>query len=86
MALGRKKSTRQSEPARQGLPHVSFGAQSHSFSTRYLRFAVAVTRRPRKTRFRLPARLYRAGLATRRVPLRGFLFTSCQHSPLPELS
>ena len=35
---------------------------------------------PRKTRFRLLARLYRAGLVTRRVPAKGFTFLD---SPFP---
>ena len=38
-----------------------FGAQSHGIGTHCLRFAARVTPRPRKTRFRLLARLYRAG-------------------------
>ncbi len=49
-----------------------FGAQSRGPLTRCLRFAARVTPAPRKTRFRLPARLCRAGLVTRRVPAKGF--------------
>ena len=49
-----------------------FGAQSHGFDTRCLRFAGQVTPTRRKTRFRPPARLYRTGFITRRVPLTGF--------------
>src|SRR3990172_8270313 len=40
----------------------SFEAQSHGLGTRCLRFAGRITPPPRKTRFRLPARLYRTGL------------------------
>jgi hypothetical protein len=39
---------------------------------RCLRFAARVSPGPRKTRFRLLAGLYRAGLVTRRVPTKGF--------------
>src|SRR3954453_3135607 len=49
-----------------------FGAQSHGVWPRCLRFAGEVTRPPRKTRFRLLARLCRAGLVTRRVSTKGF--------------
>jgi len=65
---------------------ATFEAQSHSFGTGCLRFAGRVTPTPRKTRFRLPARLYRAGLLTRRVPLKGFKLTSCLLSSFPKLS
>ena len=67
-----------------GLPHLvrrrlprfgSFEAQSHGPNTRCLRFAAPVTRTPRKTRFRWLARPCRTGLATRRVPAKGF--SSC---------
>ncbi len=51
-----------------------FGAQSHDLGTRCLRFAGRVAPPPRKTRFRLLVRLYRTGLATRRVPTKGFEF------------
>ena len=50
----------------------AFGAQSHGLCTRCLRFAGRITPPPRKTRFRLLATLYRTGLATRRVPTKGF--------------
>ncbi len=50
----------------------AFEAQSHGFGTGCLRFAARVTPTPRKTRFRLPAKLFRTGLITRRVPLKGF--------------
>lgn len=57
-----------------------FGALSHSLRPRCLRFAGRVTPPPRKTRYRLLARLCRAGLDTRKVPLRGFLWwPSCHH-------
>ena len=59
------------------LPHIPhavgshdnrpFGAPSHGLHTRCLRFAVGVAPAPRKTRFRLPATLCRAGLAARWV-------------------
>jgi hypothetical protein len=51
---------------------IAFEAQSHGFGTGCLRFAGRVTPTPRKTRFRLPAKLFRAGLVTRRVPPKGF--------------
>ena len=41
---------------------MSLEAQSHGLGTRCLRFAGGITPPPRKTRFRLPARLYRTGL------------------------
>ena len=50
----------------------TFEAQSHGFGTGCLRFAGRVAPTPRKTRFRLLARLSRTGLITRRVPLKGF--------------
>ena len=40
---------------------------------------------PRKTRFRLVANLYRAGLATRWVPLQGFSNAPSLLPPCPEL-
>ena len=51
---------------------IAFEAQSHGFGTGCLRFAGRVTPTPRKTRFRLLARLFRTGLVTRRVPSKGF--------------
>ena len=50
----------------------TFEAQSHGFGTGCLRFAGRVAPTPRKTRFRLLARLFRTGLSTRRVPSKGF--------------
>ena len=50
----------------------TFEAQSHGFGTGCLRFAGRVAPTPRKTRFRLLARLFRTGLITRRVPSKGF--------------
>ena len=48
---------------RRRLPRVcDFGAQSHGLHLRCLRFATAVTRALRKTRFRAVASLTRAGL------------------------
>ena len=49
--------------ARRRLPQVvDFGALSHGLHLRCLRFAAAVTRAPRKTRFRAAATLTRTGL------------------------
>jgi len=56
----------------EGSRKAAFEAQSHGFGTGYLRFAGRVTPTPRKTRFRLLARLFRTGLITRRVPSKGF--------------
>jgi len=50
----------------------AFEAQSHGFGTGCLRFAGRVAPTPRKTRFRLLAKLFRTGLTTRRVPSKGF--------------
>ena len=50
----------------------NFGAQSHGFCNRCLRFAGWVTPAPRKTRFWPPAMLYQVGLATHRVTQKGF--------------
>jgi hypothetical protein len=44
-------------------PRVNVGAQSHGLHTRCLRFAAPVARTLRKTRYRLAANLYQAGLA-----------------------
>jgi hypothetical protein len=41
---------------------IAFEAQSHGFGTRCLRFAGRVAPTPRKTRFRLLAKLFRTGL------------------------
>jgi hypothetical protein len=43
---------------------LHFGAQSHGPFTGCLRFVTPVTRTPRKTRFRLLAKLYRTGVDT----------------------
>ena len=43
--------------------HGNFGAPSHGLHARCLRFAAAVTRAPRKTRFRLVGQPCRAGLS-----------------------
>ena len=70
----------------EGSHEVPFEAQSHGFDTCCLRFAGWVTPPRRKTRFRLLARLYRAGLSTRRVPPKGF--RDCCYNisfPFPEL-
>jgi hypothetical protein len=50
----------------------SFEAPSHGLSPRCLRFAGALTRRPRKTRLRLVASLYHAGFAPAGSPTEGF--------------
>ena len=72
--------------ARRRLPRlVNFGAQSHGLHLRCLRFATAVTRAPRKTRFRAVASLTRAGLDPQdlfgRFPKRRLI--SCHLFPLP---
>jgi len=56
----------------EGSRIAAFEAQSHGFGTGCLRFAGRVAPTPRKTRFRLLARLFRTGLITRRVPSKGF--------------
>ena len=56
----------------EGSHKAAFEAQSHGFGTGCLRFAGRVTPTPRKTRFRLLAKLFRTGLVTRRVPSKGF--------------
>ena len=61
----------------------TFEAQSHGFGTGCLRFAGRVTPPPRKTRFRLLARLFRTGLVTRRVPSKGFTMYPTSHPPFP---
>ena len=72
---------------RRRLPRVAnFGAQSHGLHLRCLRFAVTVTRPPRKTRFRAGASLTRAGFDPqdlyRRFPSDSSHVIS---SPFPEL-
>ena len=62
---------------------IAFEAQSHGFGTGCLRFAGRVTPTPRKTRFRLSARLFRAGLITRRVPPKGFTMYPTCDPPFP---
>ena len=49
-----------------------FGAQSHGFSDRCLRFAARVAPAPRKTRSRLVANPLPAGLLPARAPVRSF--------------
>src|SRR5208337_5691514 len=44
---------------------IAFEAQSHGFGTGCLRFAGRVAPTPRKTRFRLLAKLFRTGLVKR---------------------
>jgi hypothetical protein len=75
-------------PTRRRLPRAyDFGAQSHGLHPRCLRFAAAVARTPRKTRFRLVATLGRAGLDPQ--DLFGKFLSDSSHvisSPFPELS
>lgn len=61
---------------------TNFEARSHGFNTRCLRFAAPVTRRPRKTRFRLLARLCRMGLVTHRVSVK--VSSSEYYPPFPD--
>jgi hypothetical protein len=72
---------------RRRLPQVvDFGAQSHGLHLRCLRFAAAVTRALRKTRFRLVATLGRAGFDPQ--DLFGKFPSDSSHvisSPFPEL-
>ena len=67
----------------EGSRNVSFGAQSHGFSTCCLRFAA--TGCPASTQDSLPAagQLYRTGLITRRVPSKGFEVYPTSHPPFP---
>jgi len=58
-------------------------AQSHGFGTGCLRFAGRVTPTPRKTRFRLLAKLFRTGLVTRGVPMKGFEVYPTSQPPFP---
>ena len=67
----------------EGSRIAAFEAQSHGFGTGCLRFAGRVTPTPRKTRFRLLARLFRTGLVTRRVPSKGFRVYPTSHPPFP---
>jgi hypothetical protein len=63
--------------------NVAFEAPTHGFGTGCLRFAGRVTPTPRKTRFRLLARLFRTGLITRRIPSKGFTLYPTFDPPLP---
>jgi len=76
-----------SAPGTASAPTSSdFGAQSHGLHLRCLRFAAAVTRTPRKTRFRAVASLTRAGLDPQ--DLFGRFPSDSSHvipSPFPEL-
>ena len=66
-------------------PYIS-RLNSRALPTRCLRFVPRITPGSRKTRFRLLARLYRVGLVTHRVPVKGFRSASCVSSSLPKLS
>ena len=61
-----------------------FGAQSHGPLTRCLRFAARVAPAPRKTRFRLLAKLCRAGVGSPQGP--NERFPRYIASPFPKLS
>ena len=61
-------------------------AQSHGFGPGCLRFVVPLAGARRKTRFRPLARRYRVGLATHRVPTKGFRDSSVHLFPLPQTS
>jgi hypothetical protein len=63
---------------------VDFEAQSHGPLTRCLRFAVPVARTPRKTRFRLLAKLCRAGVGAPQGSIERF--PRYIASPFPKLS
>ncbi len=63
-----------------------FGAQSHGPHTRCLRFAGWITPPPRKTRFRLPATLCRAGLVTRWTPQKVSALCFTWHPPSPSFA
>ena len=57
----------------------TFEAESHSFDTRCLRFAVQVTHARRKTRFGCWPSFYRRGWLPSRVPTKGFSFSIPLH-------
>jgi hypothetical protein len=57
---------------RRLLARRNFGAEWQGLGASCLRFARWVTRTGRQTRFRLLAKLYRVGLVTHRVPMKGF--------------
>ena len=67
----------------EGSCMAAFEAQSHGFGTGCLRFAGRVAPTPRKTRFRLLAKLFRTGLFTRRVPTKGFEVYPTSQPPFP---
>jgi len=67
----------------EGSHKTAFEAQSHGFGTGCLRFAGRVAPTPRKTRFRLLAKLFRAGFTTRRVPTKGFEQYPTSQPPFP---
>jgi len=76
--------TRPPFTARRRLPaRGNFGAQSHGFGPRCLRFARWVARTGRKTRFWVLAKLSQAGFNTRRVPTKGFKMF-LHHLPLSQ--
>jgi len=67
----------------EGSRKSAFEALSHGFGTGCLRFAGRVAPTPRKTRFRLLAKLFRTGLITRRVPSKGFTMYPTFDPPFP---
>ena len=71
---------------RRGLSTTgNIGARSHGIDTRCLRFAVRLTPPHARLASGCPARLYQAGLATRRAPTKGFRDASYIASPFPKL-
>jgi hypothetical protein len=91
---GRTASTRPVMVPRHGPRYVhnegshdkeSFGAQWHGLGTHCLRFVRWVAHTGRQTRFRLRAKLCRAGLVTRRVLTKGFRSNRYIPSPFPKL-
>ena len=82
----RPLATRQHGPRsdhNEGSRIATFEAQSHSFSTGCLRFAGWVTPPPRKTRFRLPAKLYRTGFPPAGFQQKVSNLHHARHPPLP---
>jgi len=71
---------------RRGLSTTgNIGARSHGIGARCLRFAVRFTPPHARLASGCPARLYQAGLATRRAPTKGFRDASYIASPFPKL-
>jgi len=66
-----------SSPKGEGSPRWHFRVLSHGVGSGCPRFATVVTHAPRKTRLRLLARLYRTGLASRRIRVDEFRAWGC---------